>query len=75
MSSTAIQEEMLEYFTQLNQEEQLSLLGLIKTFIRSHTMPQRQTLEEYNEELDHAVEEIEAGNFISHEEVMKRISK
>lgn len=31
----------------------------------------RQTLEEYNQEIDNAVAEIEAGNYLTHEQVLK----
>lgn len=75
MTSTAIQQEMLRYFTQLNKEEQQSLLGLIKTFIGSRKTNERQTIEEYNEELEQANAEIEAGNYITHDEVKKMFSK
>ncbi len=75
MQSTAIQEEMLEYFTRLNKEEQQSLLGLIKTFTRSRIDFEPQSLEEYNDELEQGSAEIEAGNYISHEEVKKMFSK
>lgn len=33
----------------------------------------RQTLEEYNEEIEQAVAEAEAGNFYTHEEVLKEM--
>lgn len=33
----------------------------------------RQTLEEYNEELERAVSEVQSGNFISHEDALKEI--
>ncbi len=75
MTPTATQEEMLQYFSQLNNEEQQSLLGLIKTFISSRKISERQTLEEYNEELEEAVTEIETGHYITHEEVKKKLSK
>ena len=72
MTTTTIQEEMLPYFGELNMEEQQSILGLIKTFVNRS---QRQTLEEYNDELEEGNTEIEAGNYITHEEVKKRLSK
>jgi len=75
MTSTAIQEEMLQYFTQLNKEEQQSLLGLVKTFLHSRKDFEPQTLQEYNDELEQGSAEIEAGNYISHEEVKKMFSK
>ena len=75
MNSTTIQQEMLHYFTQLNKEEQQSLLVLIKTFIESRKDSVPQTLEEYNEELEQGNAEIEAGHYITHDEVKKRILK
>ena len=75
MTSTTIQDEMLRYFTQLNHKEQQSLLGLIKTFIGSRKDSVPQTLEEYNEELERGDAEIEAGNYVTHDEVKKMLSK
>ena len=77
MTSTTIniQEEMLQYFSQLNKKEQQSVLGLVKTFLNSRNEVMPQTLEEYNEELEEAVSEIEAGHFLTNEEVKKRILK
>ena len=75
MTPTAIQKEMLQYFTQLNKEEQQSLLGLVKTFLHSRKNLEPQTLQEYNDELEQGSAEIEAGNYISHEEVKKMFSK
>lgn len=72
MTTTSIQEEMLRYFVELNIKEQQSILDLIKTFVNRS---QRQSLEEYNDELEEAVSEIEAGHFLTHEEVKKRILK
>lgn len=75
MTSTAIKDEMLRYFTQLNHKEQQSLLGLIKTFVGSRKDSVAQTLEDYNEELERGDAEIEAGNYVSHDEVKKMLSK
>ena len=73
MDSSTISEEMLENFTLLNEEEKTAVLELVKTFIKSRNNDfKRQSLEEYNQELDQANEEIEAGEFVLHEEVMKR---
>lgn len=68
MTTTTIQEEMLQYFGELNIEEQQSILGLIKTFVNRS---QRQSLKEYNDELEEGNAQIEAGNYITHEEVKK----
>lgn len=76
MATPSISQEMLNYFMQLNDAERKSVLELIKTFLRSRKSEFRpQSLEDYNQELEQADEEIEAGNYMSHEEVMKRYLK
>ena len=73
MNSSSISKEMLENFTQLNEEEKISVLELVKTFLKSRkTDSHRQSLEEYNCELDQADKEIEDGEYVPHEEVMKK---
>ena len=71
MTTTTIQEEMLQYFGELNLKEQQSILGLIKTFVNSHKEFKSQTIEEYNAELEEGNAEIEAGNYITHEKSKK----
>lgn len=74
-ATTTIEAQMLTYFTQLNKKEQQSVLGLVKTFIHSRNEIGPQTLQEYNDELEKGNAEIEAGNYISHDEVKKMLSK
>ena len=72
MNSSSLSKEMLENFTQLNEEEKIPVLELVKTFLKSWKIDlKHQSLEEYNRELDQADDEIEAGEYVSHEEVMK----
>lgn len=76
MATPSISQEMLKYFMQLNDAERKSVLEMVKTFISSRKSGlQPQSLEEYNLELEQADAEIEAGNFVPHEEVMKRYLK
>ncbi len=73
METTILKEEMLTYFSRLNREEQQSVLEMIKTFINSRNAEFGPvTLDEYNRELEQADAEIEAGDFITHEEVKKK---
>jgi hypothetical protein len=73
MAAKSLQGEMLEYFTRLSIAEQKSVLQLVKTFAVGDADDfEPLTLEEYNRELDEADAEIEAGNYITHEEVMKK---
>ena len=76
MATPSLSREMLRYFTQLNDAEQKSVLQMIKTFLGSRKNDLApQTLEEYNRELEQADAEIEAGDYVPHEEVMKRYLK
>lgn len=76
MATPSISKEMLSYFMQLNDAERKPVLEMVKTFIGSRKNEMKhQTLEEYNQELEQADAEIEAGDYITHEEVMKRYGK
>ncbi|HRP31007.1 MAG TPA: hypothetical protein PKV73_03930 [Agriterribacter sp.] len=76
MPTPSISQEMLNCFMQLNDAERKSVLEMIKTFLKSRKSEfAPQSLEEYNRELEQADEEIEAGEYISHEEVVKRYLK
>jgi hypothetical protein len=76
MASPSLSREMLRYFTQLNPAEQKSVLQLVKTFITSRKDDLTPvSMAEYNRELEEADAEIEAGDFVPHEEVMKRYLK
>jgi predicted transcriptional regulator len=76
MATSPLSKEMLRYFTQLNDAEQKSILQMIKTFLSSRKGDlEPVSLEQYNRELDEADAEIERGDFVSHEEVMKRYLK
>jgi len=73
---SARSKELLRYFTRLKDAEQKSILQMLKTFVSSREQDVKPvTLEEYNRELEEADSEIEAGDFVSHDEVMKRYSK
>lgn len=76
MATPSISKEMLNYFMQLNDAERKSVLEMVKTFLGSRKNEiNQQTLEEYNHELEQADAEIEAGDYVPHEEVMKRYGK
>lgn len=76
MATPSISKEMLNYFMQLNDAEKKSVLEMVKKFLGSRKNEiNQQTQEEYNHELEQADAEIEAGDYVSHEEVMKRYGK
>ena len=76
MSASATSQEMLDYFNQLNNAEQKSILQILKAFLNNRKDGNNmQSLEDYTKELEQADAEIEAGDFVLHEDVVKYFSK
>lgn len=72
MSVPALSQEMLAYFNKLNEVEQKTFLQLLKTFFKNRKQGlSSQSVEDYTKELEDASREIEAGNFVMHEDVLK----
>ena len=70
MATTSLSDEMVKNFVKLNKEEQKSILQMIKTFLSSKEnefVP--QTLEEYNAEINAAVEAAKRGEVTSIEQL------
>lgn len=61
--------------SQINQIEDEIFLNALKTIIESKSKAQNDYLEEYNNELLLAEEEIEKGNFFSHQEVKDKMEQ
>ncbi len=61
---------------QLNDVEKKSVLLMLKTFFRGRSPESQPTnIEQYNKEIDEAIVEMEAGNYISQEEMEKLAAK
>lgn len=76
MNTVVFEDELLQYFSMLNKAEQQSVLNMLKTFIASRKEDYSPvTLDQYNKELEEADAEIEAGEYVSHEEVKRRLLK
>lgn len=74
--ASILEKEWLNYFFQLNETEKKSVLQMVKAFLKTRgEMYQHITVEQYNKELDEAEKQIEAGNFITHEEMEKEMEK
>jgi DNA-directed RNA polymerase len=68
--------EMLRSFIQLNDAEQKSVLQMIKTFLKSREkQSERVTIEQYNREIDEALAEVVAGNYVTQEELERAAAK
>ena len=75
MAST-LDKELYSYFVQLNEAEKKSVLQLLKTFLhRRNEDTGRISIEQYNKEIDEALAEVEAGNYITQKEMEKQAAK
>lgn len=67
-----LEKQMFSYFTQLNEKQKKSVIQMLKAFLNSKVENKnRISIEQYNKELDDALEQIKKGEVYSHEEVVK----
>ena len=73
MSAQSLEQEFDQYWSKLNIVEKESLLAVAKNYVqlKDENDTDRVSIEEYNKEIDEAVARVEAGEFYTHEEVVK----
>ena len=59
----------------INREEDKGLLELFYAILSEHSAGKRISKKQYNKELDEATKEIERGEIVSHQSVMKEARK
>lgn len=70
-----LDKKMFRYFTQLNEQEKKSVIQMLKAFLNGRDENEsRISIDQYNKELDEAMEQVKKREVYSHEEVVK-ISK
>lgn len=72
MAALSLDKEFMQLWSKLTVVQKESLLGVIKSFANSEV---RITLEQYNEEIEEAEAEFENGEYITHEEMVRRIKE
>jgi hypothetical protein len=74
MVVSAVDKELISYFAQLDEMQKKSLLAMIKTFVKpGNEISQSVTIEQYNKELNEAMERISKGGFTTLEELEKEM--
>jgi predicted transcriptional regulator len=73
--ANTIDKELNDCITRLNEAEKKSVLLMLRTFLSGRETSQHISLDEYNREIDEALAEAEAGEFITQEEMEKRAAK
>ena len=73
MQANSIEQEMYNYFTQLNDAEQKRIAEMLKTFLKSKKpeLEERIGIVQYNKEIDEAMAEAASGEIYTHKKFMK----
>ena len=75
MSTAAIKKQVDDYLPLLSTKQQTLVLEMIKSFLNLDNETKRISKKQYNKEIDEAVERIDNGDFVSHKDVLKELSK
>lgn len=75
MTTTAIKKQVDDYLPMLSLKQQNLVLEMIKSFLNVDNDTKRNSIKQYNKEIDDAVQRIEKGISFSHNDALKEISK
>lgn len=77
MPVQTIDSQIVDYLPLLGEEEKRSILGVIKSFVtlKESEKYKRISVEQYNQELDEALERVGSGSFLTQEEAEKLSSE
>jgi hypothetical protein len=71
-----LEKKMFNYFSQLNEQGKKSVVQMLKVFLNARTKNmKRMSIEQYNIELDKAMEEVKRGETYTHDEVAEMSKK
>ena len=73
--NTTLDQELFGYILRLDEDQKNSVLQMLKSFVKgSENGSGRISIEQYNKEIDEAIERVKAGEYYTHEEV-ERMAK
>jgi len=75
MTAIAIKKQVDNYLPLLSAKQQTLILEMIMSFLNVDKDAKRISRKQYNKELDDAVSRIEKGNFVTHKDALKELSK
>jgi len=75
MTTNTIKKQFNEYLPLLSDRQQTLLLEMVKSFLNIDKDAKRVTRKTYNKEIIEAVARIEEGEFVTHEDALKELSK
>ncbi len=75
MTSAALKKQFDGYLPLLSDKQQALVLDMVKSLLNIDNEVKRITRKQYNKEIDEAVDRVEEGNFITHEDALKELSR
>jgi len=75
MTTTTIKKEVDDYLPLLSLKQQTLVLEMIKGFLNLDNDVKRISLDQYNHEIEEATKRIDQGEFVTHEDALKQLSK
>jgi predicted transcriptional regulator len=71
MSAQSLEQEFDQYWQKLSTVEKESLLAVAKNYVELKNDEERISIEQYNKEIDEAMAQMDAGEYLSLEEVVE----
>ncbi len=71
MSAQSLEQEFDQYWQKLSVVEKESLLAVAKNYVELKNDEERISIEQYNKEINEAMAQMDAGEYLSHEEVVE----
>lgn len=75
MTTAAIKKQFDGYLPLLSYKQQTLLLEMVKSFLNVDKEAKRISKKQYNKEINEAVAQIEKGNYVTHQDALKELSK
>ncbi|CAN5739113.1 hypothetical protein BH11BAC7_BH11BAC7_09940 [soil metagenome] len=75
MTTAAIKKQLDNYLPLLTIKQQELLLEMVKSLLNVDNDTKRISKKQYNKEINDAVTQIEKGNFVTHKDAIKELSK
>lgn len=75
MTSTTIKKQLDKYLPLLSDKQQSLLLEMAKSFLNVDQDAKRISRKQYNKEITEAVDRVEEGNFVTHDDALKELSE
>lgn len=75
MTSTVLKKQFDGYLPLLSNKQQTLVLDMVKSLLNIDNDEKRINRKQYNKEIDEAVDRVEDGKFVSHQDAIEELSK